>query len=163
MSFFRRGGRIYGKGKSRRKAVKAAFEDVGWRFTTRQLENSTLFALPMSSKNSPGLNIRIEVSPKGDCKIRCYLAQDTPKSVYNELLEVLNTLNGRYRYVTLSLDSDGDVLAAYDFAIFSKDQNVINRQVSTLAVLLCDIMDKCIPPIMKVVWTATSEDDENEE
>lgn len=147
-------------------AVKAAFEDVGWRFTTRQLEDSTLFALPMSAKNSPGLNIRMEVSPKGDCKIRCYLAQDTPKSVYNELLEVLNTLNSRYRYVTLSLDSDGDVLAAYDFAIFSKDPHVINRQVSTLAVLLCDIMDKCIPPIMKVVWSAENDDEdeiENEE
>ncbi len=141
-------------------SVKEAFENVGWRFTTRQLEDSTLFALPMSAKNSPGLNIRIEVSQKGDCKIRCYLAQDTPKSVYNELLEVLNTLNSRYRYVTLSLDSDGDVLAAYDFAIFSQDQNVINRQVSTLAVLLSDIMDKCIPPIMKVVWSAENNDEE---
>ena len=144
-------------------AVKEAFENVGWRFTTRQLEDSTLFALPMSAKNCPGLHIRIEVSQKGDCKIRCYLAEDTPKSVYNELLEVLNTLNSRYRYVTLSLDSDGDVLAAYDFAIFTQDQNVINRQVSTLSVLLSDIMDKCIPPIMKVVWTATDEEEENEE
>lgn len=143
-------------------AVKEAFEEAGWRFNVRQIDDTTWFGLPMSAKNCPGLNIKIEVSQKGDCKIRCYLAEDTPKSKRVELLEVINSLNNRYRYVTLSLDSDGDILAAYDFALFSSEQEIIERASRTMVVLLSDIMDKCIPPIMKVVWSAEEEEEDEE-
>lgn len=139
--------------------VKKAFENNGWHFNLREFEDRTIFALPMSAKNCPGLNVKVDVSNNGDSKIRCYLADDTPKTKHAELLEVLNTLNNRYRYVTLSLDDDGDILAAYDFTIFGTDENVIDRQVATMVVILSDIMDKCIPSIMKVIWSA-QEDEE---
>ena len=141
-------------------AVQEALESAGWRFSVKQVDGSNWFGLPMSAKNCPGLNIKMEVSPKGDCKIRCYIAEDAPKSVFEELLAVINKLNGRYRYITLSLDSDGDILAAYDFAIFSKEPEVIARATRTMVILLSDIMDKCIPPIMKVIWSAEEEEEE---
>lgn len=144
------------------KFVEDAFENNGWHFNVRKIEDRTIFALPMSAKNCPGLNVKFEVSANGDSKIRCYLAEGTPKSKRNELLKVINSLNNKYRYVTVSLDSDGDILAAYDFTIFGTDENVVDKQVGTMVVLLSDIMDKCIPPIMKVVWSA-SEDEEDEE
>ena len=142
--------------------VRESFENKGWRFQARKVEDKTLFAIPMSAKNCPGLNVRLEVSDSGDSKIRCYLAEDTPKSVRVQLLDVINSLNNRYRYVTVSLDSDGDILAAYDFTIFSKDPESIDRQAGTMVLILSDIMDKCIPPIMKVVWSAADDDEEDE-
>lgn len=142
------------------KIVKQAFEDNGWHFNLKEFEDRTIFALPMSAKNCPGLNVKVDVSNNGDSKIRCFLADDTPKSTHAELLVVLNTLNSRYRYVTLSLDSDGDILAAYDFTIFGKDEETIDRQVTTMVVLLSDIMDKCIPSIMKVIWSSQEDDEE---
>ena len=140
--------------------VKNAFDSNGWHFNVRQIENRTVFALPMSAKNCPGLNVKFDVSTVGDSKIRCYLAEDTPPSIHSDLLKVINSLNNRYRYLTLSLDNDGDILAAYDFTIFGDDEKVISKQVSTMIVLLSDIMDKCIPPIMKVIWSAEDEEDE---
>lgn len=142
------------------KIVENAFISNGWHFNVRQIEKRTVFALPMSAKNCPGLNVKFDVSTVGDSKIRCYLAEDTPPSIHSELLKVINSLNNRYRYLTLSLDSDGDILAAYDFTIFGEDEEVINKQVITMIVLLSDIMDKCIPPIMKVIWTAESDEEE---
>ena len=140
--------------------VKGAFEGNGWHFNVRKLEDKTIFALPMSAKNCPGLNVKVDVATSGDSKIRCYLAEDTPKSKHKELLEVINALNNRYRYITLSLDSDGDILAAYDFTIFGTDETAIEKQAMSMVVLLSDIMDKCIPPIMKIVWSAAEDDDE---
>lgn len=142
--------------------IENAFSSNDWHFNVKKFEDRTIFALPMSAKNCPCLNVKFEIAAKGDSKIRCYLAEDTPKSKRLELLAVVNTLNSKYRYVTVSLDSDGDILAAYDFTIFGTDETVIEKQVVTMVVLLSDIMDKCIPPIMKVVWSA-EEDDEEEE
>lgn len=142
--------------------VRESMENRGWRFQSRKIEDKTIFSIPMSAKNCPGLNVRFEVSAAGDSKIRCYLAEDTPKSVRLQLLEVINALNSRYRYLTLSLDSDGDVLAAYDFTIFGTDQEVIDKHAGTMIIILSDIMDKCIPPIMKVIWSVDDEDEEDE-
>lgn len=141
--------------------VKEALENKGWRFQARTVEDKTIFAIPMSAKNCPGLNIRVEISKSGDSKIRCYIAEDTPNSVYHQLLDVVNSLNSRYRYLTLSVDDDGDVLAAYDFIMFDTDPEVIDKHTGTMILLLSDIIDKCIPPIMKVIWSA--EEDEEEE
>lgn len=140
--------------------IEDAFKENGWNFSTRKRDDSTVFSLPMSAKNCPGLNIRLEIDEDGDCKIRCYLADDTPKDKHNELIEMLNGLNNRYRYVTLSLDSDGDILAAYDFQIVTDEPELIDKQVGGMVVLLARIMDKCIPPIMKIIW---ADDDEDED
>ena len=142
--------------------VKEALENKGWRFQARTVEDKTLFAIPMSAKNCPGLNVLLGVSESGDCKIRCYIAKDTPKSARLQLLEVINSLNNHYRYLTVSLDSDGDILAAYDFTIFGNDPETIDRHAGTMVLLLSDIMDKCIPPIMKVVWNFKEDDEEDD-
>ena len=139
--------------------VERAFDNNGWHFNVRKLEDRTIFALPMSAKNCPGLNVKFDVSDNGDSKIRCYLAEDTPESKRAELLAVINLLNNKYRYITISLDNDGDILAAYDFTIFATDEKVIDKQVRTMVVLLSDIMDKCIPPIMKIIWSASDEEE----
>ena len=143
--------------------VENLFNNNGWHFNVRRNEENALFALPMSAKNCPGLNVKFTVSTRGDCKLRCYIAENTPESVYSELLAALNNLNARFRYVTLSIDSDRDILVAYDFGLFCEDVEAISKQITTMVVLFSDITDKCIPAIMKVVWSATDEDELSED
>lgn len=145
------------------RAVEEALEAKGWRFQSRRIEDKTIFSIPMSAKNCPGLNIRLEVSAEGDSKIRCYIAEDTPKSVRVQLLDAINFLNNRYRYVTLSLDSDGDILAAYDFIMFDTTPQAIDKHVGTMVLLLSDVIDKCIPSIMKIIWSVNEDDEEEED
>ena len=129
------------------------FTNNDWQFGLKKRDDSTVFRLPMSAKNCPGFNIILSVSDIGDTKIRCYLAEDTDASKRSKIIEVLNELNSRYRYVTLSVDDDGDVLAAYDFTIFSKDIDEIKLAVCGTIVLFVKVADSCVPPIMKVIWS----------
>ena len=129
------------------------FKDNGWQFGVRQGEDATIFTLPMSAKNCPGFNITLSVSDIGDVKIRCYLSEETDKAKRGKILEVLNELNGRYRYMTLSIDDDGDILAAYDFNLFSRDMETLKLSACAMIVLFVKVADNCVPPIMKAVWS----------
>lgn len=138
------------------------FNDNDLHFGVKQAGEKTVFRLPMSAKNCPGLNILLSVSPRGDTQIRCYLAENVKDYQRAELLNVINSLNTRYRYITLSIDSDGDILSTYDFTFFSEDEKIITKQVLIMLSLVSDIMDKCMPKIMKAIWS-TQKDDEDEE
>ena len=139
------------------------FTERDLHFDVKHVDEKTIFRLPMSAKNCPGLNVHLNISGHGDAQIRCYLAENVKDYQRDTLMEVINFLNGRYRYVTLSIDSDGDILATYDFTFFSTDEDIITRQALTMLYLVSDIMDKCIPKIMKAIWSTQKDDDENEE
>ena len=130
-------------------------------FNVKQVGEKTLFRLPMSAKNCPGLNVHLNVSGRGDAQLRCYLAENVKDYQRDTLLEVINSLNNHYRYITVSIDSDGDVAATYDFTFFSEDEDVITKQVLTMLYLVSDIMDKCIPKLMKAIWSTQKDDDED--
>lgn len=140
--------------------VEEIFESNDWNFTAKRKDDDTFFAIPWSAKNLPGLDVKLIVSDDGDCKIRCYLAREVPDSKRPAMLAVLNALNNQYRYITLSIDSDGDILAAYDFRLFS-DAETTNKQVGMMIFFTTKIMDKCVPKIMKVLWQDDDEDDED--
>ena len=129
------------------------FKGNDWQFGVKKGEDATIFTLPMSAKNCPGFNITLSISDIGDAKLRCYLAEGTDKTKRGKILEVLNDLNGRYRYMTLSLDSDGDILAAYDFNILSRDIDAVKLSACSMIVLFVKVADNCVPPIMKAVWS----------
>ena len=138
------------------------FTERDLHFDIKQAGEKTIFRLPMSAKNCPGLNVHLNISEHGDAQIRCYLAENVKDYQRDALMPVLNSLNNRYRYITLSIDSDGDVLSTYDFTFFSEDEEVITKQVLTMLYLVSDIMDKCIPKIMKAIWS-TQKDEEDED
>ena len=142
-----------------RDAVEDILRDKELKFTRDDREDHAIFAVPMSAKNVPVLRIFFSVSEAGDCKIRSYLARDLSAKKIPAMIETLNRLNSEYRYITLSIDSDGDVCAAYDFTLFGDDPETLDQHVMTMFMLVCRIMDKCIKPVMKVAWL----DDDDEE
>ncbi len=137
--------------------IKNAFEENDWKFTSRELDDETLFNLPMGSKYLPTLDVKFILDASGDCKIRCYIARAIPFAKRAAMLEVINTLNSKYRYITVSLDSDNDVLVAYDFTIFG-DAVIADKQVGTMIYFVSNVIDKCVPAVMKLLWQDDGEE-----
>jgi len=145
-----------------REVVEDVLLDKDLKFTKDENGNRTIFALPMTAKNVPVLRVFFDVSESGDCKLRSYLAREVSERKVPAMLKTLNQLNSDYRYITLSIDSDGDVLAAYDFTLFGTDPEALDQNIMTIFLLVCKVMDKCVKPIMKVVWLDDDDDEEED-
>lgn len=120
-------------------------------FTSKVRGDETVFTLPMSADNAPGINVKLIINEDGDCKLRSYLASNVPKSNWPSMLPVINDLNAKYRYICLSMDRDGDICAAYDFSVYAGTVSIF-AQVIAMVFLYTDIADKCIPDIMRTIW-----------
>lgn len=120
-------------------------------FTSKVRGEDTVFTLPMTADNAPGINVKLIIDEDGDCKLRSYLASNVPAAKWPAMYSVLNALNAKYRYICLSMDKDGDICAAYDFTLFSDAASVF-AQVIAMLFLYTDIADKCIPDIMQTLW-----------
>lgn len=120
-------------------------------FTSKIRGDETVFTLPMSADNAPGINVKLIIDEDGDCKLRSYLASNVPKAKRPAMLSVINDMNAKYRYICLSIDQDGDVCASYDFYVHAGSTSIF-AQVISMVFLYTDIADKCIPDIMRTIW-----------
>lgn len=120
-------------------------------FTSKVRGDETIYTLPMSADNAPGINVKLIIDEDGDCKLRSYLASNVHKAKQPAMLRVINDLNAKYRYICLSMDKDGDICASYDFSIYADAESVF-AQVIAMLFLYTDIADKCIPVIMQTLW-----------
>ena len=145
--------------------VENVFRDKNLSFGAKKDtdDGAIIFSLPMSADNAPGINVvKLRVSEKGDSKLWCYLASNVPSRKRLAVIYALNKLNGRYRYICLSLDKDGDVHASYDFALFG-DEEAVGDHVMAMLFLVADVMDHCIPTIWKVMWLTDKDEDDHAE
>ncbi len=134
-----------------REVVEEVLENHDLRYHSKVNDNKVFFSLSFNAKNLPSLDLFLTVTTKGDAKITCYLVRDIVPQKRAAVINAINNLNNSYRYITLSLDSDGDLLAQYDFTIFG-DEEVADKQVITMIFLVREIMDECFPKIMKAIW-----------
>jgi len=134
-------------------AVEKELKEMEINFQADRRETETVYTMMSSADNAPGLNLHVVIGDNGDSKLRCYLVHDVPKARRLNVMEVLNRLNSRYRYLTLSIDEDGDVCAAYDFDLYGTAENGSNEVMAMIALFL-RIADKCYPDIMPVIWKA---------
>lgn len=137
------------------KAVEKELNYLGMNFDIQIEGEDTIFSLPMSSENVPGLNVKLRMSEKGDSKIWCFLAKNVKKEKRAAMLETLNSLNDRYRFLRLSLDQDSDVAADYDF-ILCGDEESAAEYVVAIIFLLTEVMDKCVKSIISTIWREDS-------
>lgn len=133
------------------------FEQNDWNFEVKELPNGDkMFTLPFSAKNLPGINLKVIVAPNNTCKILTYLANEVPDAKRAAMLEILNKLNMRFRYLKLVLDSDNDVVASYDFSFYGDEEAAVNA-IDEMMYLVKKSMDESVPKIMSLVWA--DEDD----
>ncbi len=120
-------------------------------FHVEHKEDHALFTCPMTSDRSPGFNLKLRISDDGGAKIWTYLLSNIKEDKYLPVLKTLNHLNDSYRFIKLSIDKDNDVCAEYDFFLFG-DEDLIGKQLMSILFLFSDIVDTCLPDILKTVW-----------
>ena len=134
--------------------AEKTLEQMKFHYTKRETSRGPVYEIPMSSKNLPGLDIRLRVSEKGDSKLWCYPVKGVPSRKRMAMLEALNTQMDDYRFVTLTLDEDSDVCASYDFALFGEEEAI--RHIRVMINLFSEVVDECLPGILKVMWSEES-------
>ena len=141
------------------KIIEKKFNENNFGFTKKELEKSTIFSFPMPAKNAPGINLAIKVGKKHDyIKIFTYISNKINDDNRQALLELINSLHNRFRYVVFSIDEDNSLCASYEFALFGEDENIIEKQVITTIVLVSEVVDACIPEIMMNIWKSEKND-----
>ncbi|MBQ8610571.1 MAG: YbjN domain-containing protein [Oscillospiraceae bacterium] len=133
-------------------AVRSELDSLELEYTEKRRDDGdNIFRLYMPMKNGPQLLIKLVVDEStGDSRLRSYLLTDVAEAARPALVQKLNELNNEYRFICLSLDGDGDLLAAYDFALFGTPQD-IGQHAVTAFLLFYDLCDKVFPAIMKTV------------
>ena len=134
-----------------KKIIEDTMTENNMSFQVEHNEDHTLFNCPMSSNRSPGFNLRVRVSDDGGAKIWTYLLSNINEEKFIPMLKTLNKLNDNYRFIKLSIDKDNDVCAEYDFFLFG-EEDIIGDQFMSILYLFSDIVDTCLPDILKTVW-----------
>lgn len=137
--------------------VEAKLNDNDFHFMRKDKGDTAIFFLPIHADNAPGLNVKLMIDANGDSQFRCYIAENVPEKKRAAVIDVCNHVNSEFRYISLSVDDDGDVCAVYDFAIFG-DEEVTAAHAISMIFLCADITDRCIPYIMKRLWNEESQD-----
>lgn len=128
-----------------------ALKEHNMSFTSKVRGDKIIFTLPMSADNAPGINVKLIIDEDGDCKLRSYLANNISQVKRPAMLQVINDLNAKYRYICLSIDQDGDICASYDFTVHEGSVPIF-VQIIAMVFLYTDIADNCIPEIMQTIW-----------
>ena len=134
-----------------KRVIEDTMTDNSMTFQVEHMDDHAVFNCPMSSDRSPGFNLRVRVSDDGGAKIWTYLLSNIKEEKYMPMLKALNRLNDAYRFIKLSIDKDNDVCAEYDFFLFG-EEDIIGDQFMSILYLFSDIVDTCLPDILKTVW-----------
>lgn len=136
---------IYAEAISRKLAAD------NWFFDRVDSEDETMFMIPMGIDNSPGLLIRIFAEYSGSVKIRSRLLKNTAKDKRKELINALNSINTRFRFICFSIDNDGDIFATYDFNSSGEPDEVADITFKMFG-LFTNIVNEAFPIIAKALW-----------
>ena len=133
--------------------VEEYFDNNGCSYELKEVPNSEnmLFFIPITSKHLPNLEIMFLVSPEGFCRIFTFLANKISDTKRAKMLEIINELNVKYSYVKLTLDNENSVTVEYDFDLCN-DEEIAMAQVQSNFDMAVDVIEECIPPIMKLIW-----------
>lgn len=90
-------------------------------------------------------------SENHDVQVRCFSLCNVPNDKIEEMYEVLNELNSKYRWVTFFIDDDNDVNVKGD--LFSVTNNTAGYMCSDFMLRIINIIDDALPDIMKARWS----------
>lgn len=137
-------------------AIEHELNDNNFIFRSQCKEDTTVFDVIMPSDKLHLLQVKIIVDDDGDTMLRCYLASGIDLDKVSSVVEEINHLNGRFRFICLSVDEDRDVCVANDFILYGDAEPAAHNTITTL-VLFADIIDKCVPSLMPIIWKDSRE------
>lgn len=116
-----------------------------------------ILSIPTTSQNTPELCIELRVGQIGDVRLSCLLACGVPAHKRQSMLQTLNDLHGRFRYITLNMDEAGDVSVTYDFILWGNDEEALFKQTVSIWLLFADALDEVTLPVMSLIWPKDTE------
>ena len=128
-------------------AVKAK---EGLKVFTEENEKSSEVWLQFPVKNGGNYRIKfISTDNDNDVAVRVFgllRVDDTQKA---KILEALNALNVKYRYVKFCCDNDGDVNIEYDYPVRSENPE---NSAEEIVIRFVKIIDDAYPQLMHALW-----------
>lgn len=136
-------------------------EKFGNRYTTEKRTDDKgrtyfLHRVELPMKHTESLTVKVRGDAGGACKFWCYPVIGIPASRRSAVLETLNELTGRYRFVRLELDEDNDVCASYDFWQGGDEQAAIRIGRMSLMTFAA-VVEECVPEILKAQYREEQE------
>ena len=144
--------------------IEKVFSEAGIHF--KKYENKEvdhqIIEAPMVVPGIPVLTIRfIAVSGHHELGMRLYsLVYQVPKDKQKKMLEAVNELNLKYRFLRFYMDDDGDVSVAYDFPDRLDDAS-IGKAAFEILVRTLKVMSKAYPALMEALIANDSEPSED--
>ena len=68
-----------------------------------------------------------------------------------QIIRAINDVNNDYRYISFSMDEDGDVNAKYDLPVSLEDGQV-GKVAAEIFVRITQIIDEVYPDFMRAMW-----------
>lgn len=122
----------------------------GLKVFTEENEKSSEVWLQFPVKNGGNYRIKfISTDNDNDVAVRVFgllRMDDTQKA---KILEALNALNVKYRYVKFCCDNDGDVNIEYDYPVRSENPE---NSAEEIVIRFVKIIDDAYPQLMHALW-----------
>lgn len=132
--------------------IKKQFDIKGIRYSCVNRNTSEIVQVGFPIENGPSITaLYIARDDDNDIAIRVYgLITHIKKSKREQILEVINTCNSKYRFFKFYIDGDNDVNLEYDFL---SESNNIGPMALEALVRISSILDEAYPLMMKVLYS----------
>ena len=144
--------------------IEKVFTEAGIHFKKHEHKgvDHQIIEAPMVVPGIPVLIFRfIAVGASHEVGMRLYsLVCQVPKAKQKKMLEAVNELNLKYRFLRFYMDDDGDVSVAYDFPDRLDDAS-IGKAALEILVRTLKVMSMAYPALMEALIASDSESSED--
>lgn len=136
------------------KMTQAIYEELktdgGLKVFTEEIGDASVAWLQFGIKNGGSYRIRfISKDDDNDVAMRIFSLVTVEEEQRGKVLEVINSLNRKYRYAKFVLDKDGDINIEYDYLVRCPDPAVSAKE---LVIRMVKIVDESYPELMRAMW-----------
>lgn len=132
------------------KEISRVFDDNSINHRINETANTSAVEAGFTGDNAPNFIVRfISTDDDNDVAVRILSFVRVPDSKHTAVLEAINSLQRRFRYVNFTIDDDGEVNIGYDFPL--RTENVGSVAVE-MFIRMVKIADEAYPVFMKAIW-----------
>lgn len=133
-------------------AIARAYDGNEWRYTIDEVGDKSVLKARFNAGQAGSVELLyISTDDDSDVAVRIFHYIKGMASKEPELLDAVNELNCKYRFVKLVLDKDCDVQIEYDLPVRCAD---VGQTAVEMANRLVDIADESYPVIMRALWAS---------
>lgn len=129
--------------------IADAFASEELKFEANRLDEMSMVETGFSGENTTGKILFVSTDDNNDVEVRSpKVVAQIPEDKKTAVLECLNNLNSKYRYIKYVLDGKS-IHAEYDVAVSAEN---IGEIAVEIFVRFAKIIDDSYPELMKAIW-----------